>query len=82
MLVIKHVENNQELLTQALAEMRPAYFYEIVDEALRLRLDGAEDFIAGSDDVAYLVSNEPLTDEQLVAEMRPHLIDEPDADAN
>jgi hypothetical protein len=81
MLVIEHVENTkyEEELKRVLAETRPAYFYDIADVLLDLDLEGAEDFIPCYGDIAFLVSNQPLSNEQLLAEVKQYLPEaEPD----
>jgi hypothetical protein len=73
--MVKHIQcgEYESDLKEELKKVRPAYFYDIGDIILDLDPDLYDRFQPMFGEVAYLVSNEPLTNEQLLAEAKEYL---------
>ena len=74
-LVVQHVENTkyENDLKEALGYGEPVYFYKIEEILQNLNLDPGDEFSPSYGDVAFLVSNQPLSDDQLRAEVKPYI---------
>jgi hypothetical protein len=73
-LVVQHVENAkyENDLKEALGYGEAVYFYKIAEVLEELGLN-SDEFSPMYGDVAFLVSNQSLTNEQLRAEVEPYI---------